>query len=41
MVVPVVVRSLAAVAGDALVIAAWASLIETLIVPRRGSRLAR
>lgn len=41
MVVPVVVRSLAAVAGGALVIAAWASVIATLIVPRRGSRLAR
>jgi hypothetical protein len=41
MVVPVAVRSLAAVAGGALVIAAWASVIGTLIVPRRGSRLAR
>jgi hypothetical protein len=37
MVVPVAVRSLAAVAGGALVIAAWASVIGTLIVPRRGS----
>ena len=37
MVVPVAVRSLAAVAGGALVIAAWASAIGTLIVPRRGS----
>jgi hypothetical protein len=41
MVVPVAVRSLAAVAGSALVIAAWASVIGTLIVPRRGSWLAR
>ncbi len=37
MVVPVAVRSLAAVAGGALVIAAWASVIGTLIVPRRVS----
>jgi hypothetical protein len=41
MVVPVAVRSLAAVAGGALVIAAWASVIGTLIVPRRGSWLTR
>jgi hypothetical protein len=41
MVVPVAVRSLAAVAGGALVIAAWASVIGTLVVPRRGSWLAR
>jgi hypothetical protein len=41
MVVPTVVRSLAAVAGGALVIAAWASVIGTLIVPRRGSLLTR
>jgi hypothetical protein len=41
MVVPVAVRSLAAVAGGALVFAAWASVIGTLIVPRRGSPLAR
>lgn len=37
MVVPVAVRSLAAVAGGALVIVAWASAIGTLIVPRQGS----
>src|SRR5712691_10693982 len=41
MVVPVAVRSLAAVAGGALVIAAWASAVGTLVVPRRGSRLTR
>ena len=42
MVVPVVVRSLAAVAGGALVVAAWASVIGTLIVPRRrGGWLTR
>lgn len=41
MVVPVAVRSLAAVAGGALVIAAWASVIGTLVVPRRGSGLTR
>jgi hypothetical protein len=41
MVVPVAVRSLAAVAGGALVIAAWASVIGTLVVPRRGSWLTR
>jgi hypothetical protein len=32
---------LAAVAGGALVIAAWASVIGTLVVPRRGSWLTR
>jgi hypothetical protein len=37
MVVPIAVRSLAAVAGGALVIVAWASAIGTLIVPRQGS----
>lgn len=37
MIVPVAVRSLAAVIGGALVIAAWASAIGTLIVPRRAS----
>jgi hypothetical protein len=36
MVVPVADRSWAAVAGGALVIAAWASVIGTLIMPRRG-----
>ena len=36
MVVPVAVRSLAAVAGGALVITAWANVIGTLVVPRRG-----
>jgi hypothetical protein len=36
MVVPVAGRSLAAVAGGALVIAAWASVIGTLIMPRRA-----
>jgi hypothetical protein len=41
MVVPVAVRSLAAVAGGALVITAWANAIGTLIVPRRGSWLTR
>jgi hypothetical protein len=35
MVVPVAARSLAAVAGGALVIAAWTSVLGTLIVPRR------
>jgi hypothetical protein len=37
MVVPVAGRSLAAVAGGGLVIAAWASVIGTLVVPRRAS----
>jgi hypothetical protein len=41
MVVPVAVRSLSAVAGGTLVITAWVSVIGTLVVPRRGSRLAR
>jgi hypothetical protein len=41
MVVPVAVRSLAAVVGGALVIAAWSNVIGTLIVPRRGSGLTR
>jgi len=41
MVVPVAVQSLAAVAGGALVIAAWANVIGTLVVPRRGSGLTR
>lgn len=35
--VPVAARSLAAVAGGALVIAAWASVIGTLVIPRRSS----
>src|SRR5690348_8101618 len=37
MVVPVVGRSLAAVVGGALVIAAWASVLGTLVIPRRAS----
>ncbi len=37
MAVPVAGRSLAAVAGGGLLIAAWASVIGTLIVPRRAS----
>lgn len=37
MVVPAAGRSLAAVVGGALVIAAWASVIGTLIMPRRVS----
>jgi hypothetical protein len=41
MVVPVAVRSLAAVAGGALVLAAWASVIGTMVVPRRGGWLTR
>jgi hypothetical protein len=42
MVVPVVARSLAAVAGGALVIAAWTSVLGTLFVPRRtGNRLTQ
>jgi len=42
MVVPVVARSLAAVAGGALVIAAWTSVLGTLFVPRRtGNWLTR
>jgi len=42
MVVPVAARSLAAVAGGALVIAAWMSVLGTLIVPRRtGDWLTR
>jgi hypothetical protein len=42
MVVPVVARSLAAVAGGALVIVAWTSVLGTLFVPRRkGNWLTR
>jgi hypothetical protein len=42
MVVPVAARSLAAVAGGALVIAAWTSVLGTLFVPRlAGSWLTR
>jgi hypothetical protein len=37
MIVPVAVRSLAAVIGGTLVIAAWTSVVGTLIVPRRTS----
>jgi len=37
MVVPVAGRSLAAVVGGVLVIAAWASVIGTMVVPRRAS----
>ncbi len=42
MVVPVLGRALAAVAGGALVLAAWASVIETLVMPRAvGGWLSR
>ena len=42
MVVPLCVRSVAAVIGGLLVLAAWTSVIETLIVPRPGGgRLVR
>jgi hypothetical protein len=42
MVVPLDVRCIAAALGAALVLAAWVSIIQTLIVPRpAGSRLPR
>ena len=42
MTVPLCARSVAAVIGGLLVLAAWSSAVETLIVPRPGGgRLAR
>jgi hypothetical protein len=41
MIVPVAVRSFAAVVGGTLVFTAWANVIGTLIVPRRGSGFIR
>jgi hypothetical protein len=42
MVVPLYARSVAALFGGLLVVAAWASVIKTLIVPRpEGPGLAR
>jgi hypothetical protein len=40
MVVLLIGRSAAAVAGALLVLAAWSSVIRTLIVPRRAKREA-